>query len=126
MADDFTISILIFGSTIFAFLVSLSEQGRNHQPILFSRMLNWERLDENFARIFLMGLGAIVGGYVAGALNSLLDIENANRALLISFCGVLIGVIIARLVIFEKMVAPQFRAMHDQKIIPSSRPPQES
>lgn len=125
MNDELQITILIFGSTIFGFLVSLSEQGRNHQPVLFSRMLHWERLNENFARIFLIGLGAVIGGDVTGVLNSLLGIENTNRALLISACGILIGVIIAREVIFEKMVAPQFRAMRDQKIISSLQPPQE-
>lgn len=125
MNDEFVFSILILGSTILAFLASLSEQRRNHQPVLFTRILRWERLEEHFSRLFLMGVGAIIGGYVAGVLNSLLGIENTNRALLISVCGILIGVIIAREVIFEKMVAPQFRAMHDQKIISSLQPPEQ-
>ena len=120
--EDELVIFLILGSTIFALLVSFSEQKRNQRADLFRRILSWERLDESFARIFLTGLGIIVGSSLAKVISSVLGVENAELVFIITLPGVFFGAMIARWVIFEKMVAPQFRAMHEQE---TNKPPEE-
>ena len=116
MNADFVITVLILGSTIFAVLRSLLTQRQHHWK---------DGLNENFATLFLVGLGIFAGTYLAMFLSYPFNRESVQFFL--SGVGGIIGLLVTHFYIVPKIVIPKFRqASHGQEepTPPPSSPPE--